>query len=166
MVGECEISFQLAFEQCAIGMALVGTDGKWLRANSSLCEMIGYTEQELLALDIKTITHKDDLKADLEYVRQMLQGTIRTYNMEKRYLRKDDEIIWINLSVSLVRDTNNTPLYFILQIENITERKQAEESLKVGMRQIDDEKNKLESILSAIGDGNNDQAEKKRVFGM
>ena len=130
MIRESEDSFRLAFEQSGIGMAIVDTDGKWLKVNPVFCEMVGYTEQEMLEIDFQTITHNDDLDADLEYVKQMLEGTIRTYQLEKRYIRKDGEIIWISLSVSLVRDANDTPLYFISQIENITDRKKSEIALE------------------------------------
>ena len=141
---ESEERFRLSFEQSAIGMGLVSTDGKWLKVNSELCEMLGYTEQELLAIDFQTITYKDDLESDLEHVNQMLEGTIRTYKMEKRYIKKDGGIIWINLSVSLARYPNGEPMYFISQIENITERKLAEELLKVAL----EKRKELEFIIN------------------
>ncbi|MCK5661256.1 MAG: PAS domain S-box protein, partial [Methanosarcinales archaeon] len=121
--------FSMAFEEAAIGMALVSPEGKWIKVNNALCEMLGYTESEMLEIDFQTITHKDDLDANLKYVRQMIKGTIKTYQMEKRYIRKNGGLIWINLSVSLVRKHDGEPLYFISQIENITERKQAEEEI-------------------------------------
>ena len=125
-------------------MGLVSTDGKWLKVNSELCEMLGYTEQELLAIDFQTITYKDDLESNLEHINQMLEGTIRTYKMEKRYIKKDGGIIWINLSVSLARYPNGEPMYFISQIENITERKLAEELLQVAL----EKRKELEFIVN------------------
>ena len=127
---ESEEQFRLAFDQAAIGMGLASTNGKWLKVNPALCDMLGYTESELLELDFQTITHEDDLDADIKYVKQILEGTIHTYQIEKRYIRKDGEIIWINLSVSLARKSNGSPSHFISQIENITERKRAEYTLK------------------------------------
>ncbi|MDO9516665.1 MAG: MASE3 domain-containing protein [Methanosarcinaceae archaeon] len=127
---ESEERFRLSFEQSAIGMGLMGTDGRWLKVNHALCEMVGYTEQELLAIDFQTITHKDDLDYNLGYMGQMLEGIIYTYQMEKRYIKKDGGIVWGNLSSSLVRYPDGEPMYFISQIENITKRKQAEEALK------------------------------------
>lgn len=118
--------FESAFEFAAIGMALVAPDGRWLKVNRSLCELTGYEEEELLRLRFQDITHPDDLEADLEYVRQMLEGRIRTYQMEKRYIRKDGRIVWILLSVSLVRDASGQPLFFISQIQDITRRKELE----------------------------------------
>jgi PAS domain S-box-containing protein len=127
---ESQARFGSAFRDAAIGMALVGTDGQWLQVNPALCELVGYTEQELLATTFQAITHPDDLDADLAFVRQMLSGEIRTYQMEKRYFHKQGQIVWILLSASLVRDPSGQPLYFIGQIQDITERKQVQEQLR------------------------------------
>jgi PAS domain S-box-containing protein len=121
--------FRSAFDNAPIGMALVSPDGRWLQVNHSLCEIVGYTEQELLETDFQTITHPDDLAADLDHVRQMLEGSIRSYQMEKRYFHRDGHVVCALLSVSLMRDARGLPLYFISQIEDITERKRAEEAL-------------------------------------
>jgi PAS domain S-box-containing protein len=122
--------FQNAFEHAAIGMALVATDGHWLRVNRALCDLIGYSESELLAKTFQDITHPDDLDADLGYVLQTLAGEIRTYQMEKRYFHKDGHMVWILLSVSLVRDAEGNPVHFISQIQDITERKWAKDAVK------------------------------------
>lgn len=127
---ESEERFRGAFESAAIGMALVGQDGRWLKVNRSLCQITGYTEQELLGLTFQDITHPDDLEADLALVQQMLAGEIPFYHLEKRYFHKDGHIVWILLSVSLVRDGEGNPSYFIGQIQDITERKVAEEQLR------------------------------------
>jgi PAS domain S-box-containing protein len=127
---ESQERFSSAFKDAAIGMALVGTDGQWLQVNPALCALVGYTEQELLATTFQAITHTDDLDADLAFVRQMLAGEIPTYHMEKRYFHKQGHIVWILLSVSLVRDPVGQPLYFISQIQDITERKQVEAKLR------------------------------------
>jgi len=126
-----EARFSGAFVYSPIGMALVSTEGKWLKANVSLCKMLGYSEEELLAKTFQDITHPDDLQMDLNYVSQLLAGEIETYSMEKRYFHKQGQIIWILLSASLVKDSDELPLYFIVQIENITERKRAEEALRL-----------------------------------
>jgi PAS domain S-box-containing protein len=119
--------FSGAFDYAAIGMALVGTDGSFLQANRALCELTGYSRQELLAKTFQDITHPDDLETDLGYVRQMLNGEIDTYQMEKRYFRADGSLVWILLSVSLVHDSIGNPLYFVSQIQDITPRKIAEQ---------------------------------------
>jgi PAS domain S-box-containing protein len=127
---ESEERFRGAFEFAAIGMALVAPDGRWLRVNRSLCRIVGYTAEELMATDFQTITHPDDLETDVGYVRQMLDGSLSHYDMEKRYFHKDGHILWILLSVSLVRDAAGRPLYFVSQIQDITEQRQLTEDLR------------------------------------
>ncbi|MEO7273986.1 MAG: PAS domain S-box protein [Vicinamibacterales bacterium] len=126
---ESEERFRGAFDAAPIGMALVAPDGRWLQVNRSLCEMVGYTEQELLATDFQTITHAEDLDTDLNYVRQVLEGAISNYQMEKRYIHKQRHIVNILLSVSLVRDVQGRPTNFVAQIKNITQQKSAEKAL-------------------------------------
>lgn len=122
-----ESTFRNAFDYSAIGMTLVSTSGRFLRVNKSLCKMVGYSDEELLSLTFQHITHPDDLEADLAFLHQALEGKIDSYRMEKRYIRKDKTLIWVQLSVSLVRDHNQKPLFFISQIEDISERKKAEQ---------------------------------------
>ena len=129
--------FQNAFEYAAIGMALVAPDGTWLRVNRSLCQITGYSEAELLQRTFQDITHPDDLDLDLANVDKMLSGEIQTYQMEKRYFHKNGSIVWVLLSVSLVRDQNNQPLFFIGQIQDITRRKESEQQLNDAAAEIE-----------------------------
>lgn len=122
--------FSSAFENAPIGLGLVSPEGRWIKVNKSLCDLLGYSVEELQKKTFQDITHPEDLEADLQYVGQMLRSEIRTYQMEKRYLHKDGHIIWIALSVSLVRDHKGEPLHFISQIEDITARKRAAEELR------------------------------------
>jgi PAS domain S-box-containing protein len=126
---ESERRFRATFEQAAVGIALVSPGGRWLRTNQKLCGIVGYSHDELLALSFQDITHPDDLDADLAMVKKMLAAEIVTYSMEKRYIRKDRAIVWINLSVSLVRHSDGTPDSFIAVIEDIQRRKEAESAL-------------------------------------
>ena len=121
--------FEEAFEYAAVGTALVGLDGQCLRVNESLCDLFGYSEQELSSRTFQDITHPDDLEADLELVEKLLQGELRTYQMEKRYFDKRGNVVWVLLSVSLVRDGEGEPLYFISQVQDISERKALEAEL-------------------------------------
>ena len=118
-----------SFRDAAIGMALVGTDGRWLQVNRSLCEMLGYSEEDLLEKTFQGITHPEDLDADLDHVRRMLTGEIETYQMQKRYLHADGRVVWLLLSASMVHDEEGEPLYFVAQIQDITQRKKAEQRL-------------------------------------
>lgn len=132
---ESEERFRGAFDYAAIGMALVSTDGRWLKVNRALCALVGYDAAELLATDFQTITHPDDLGADLALAGQVLRGELDTYQMEKRYFHKAGHVLHILLAVSLVRDAGGHPLYFISQIQDITERKLAEERLRASVRE-------------------------------
>ena len=125
-----EERFSSAFEHASIGMALVSPEGRWLKVNRALCELLGYTEEELYQRSFQDITHPDDLEADLGQVRQVLSGEILSYQMEKRYFRKDGRLVRVLLSASLVRDAEGRPVHFISQIQDITERKEAEEKLE------------------------------------
>jgi diguanylate cyclase (GGDEF)-like protein/PAS domain S-box-containing protein len=123
---ESEQRFRGSFERAATGMALVGTDGRFLRVNRSLCEILGYPERELLRKTFQEITHPDDLEVDLENLRRLLAGEVRTYQTEKRYLHKDGHVVWALLSVSVVHDEEGEPRYFLSQIQDVTERKKVE----------------------------------------
>ena len=125
---ESEKRFRATFDQAAVGVAQVAPDGRWLRVNQRLCQITGYTEEELLEKTFQDITHPDELDADLKQAHQLLAGEIETYSMEKRYLRKDGSTIWVNLSVSLVRGPSGEPDYFISVIEDISDRVRAEEA--------------------------------------
>jgi diguanylate cyclase (GGDEF)-like protein/PAS domain S-box-containing protein len=129
-LGEAEERFANAFEEAPIGMALVGLDGRFLRVNRALPEIVGRDAEALLSLTFQDITHPDDLEADLELVRKVVAGERRSYRMQKRYLRADGEQVWVLLSVSLVRDDAGEPLYFVSQIEDVTERRRSEDALR------------------------------------
>ena len=125
-----EERFSSAFENASIGMALVSLEGRWLKVNRALCELVGYSSDELAAKTFQDITHPDDLAADLDYVRKVIAGDISSYQMEKRYLHKLGQVVWILLSVSLVRDAAGRPLHFIAQIQDISARQQAQSELE------------------------------------
>ncbi|NDP47611.1 MAG: PAS domain S-box protein [Sulfuriferula multivorans] len=127
---ESEGRFSATFEQAAVGIAMVSPEGRWMRVNQKMCDIVGYSEVELLSLTFQDITHPDDLNADLGYVRQMLVHEIDAYSMEKRYLRKDGSQVWVNLTVSLIWKDNEAPDYFISVIEDINSRKLGEAALQ------------------------------------
>jgi diguanylate cyclase (GGDEF)-like protein/PAS domain S-box-containing protein len=123
-------TFRAAFDDAPIGMALVAPSGRFLRVNSALCEIVDYSEAELLGMSFQDITHADDLDADVELVRQLLRGEIGSYLLEKRYLRPDGSAYWAEISVSLIRDNRGEPLHFVVHVEDINERKLAERRLR------------------------------------
>ncbi|HTR00660.1 MAG TPA: PAS domain S-box protein [Candidatus Acidoferrum sp.] len=118
--------FQRAFAAAAQGMAMLSVTGRWIDVNDSLCQMFGYTRDELMQLELAHITHADDLNKDLQQVRRTLDGEISHYQQEKRYLRKNGDIVHCILSASLVRDAKGWPMHFVLQLQDITAIKQME----------------------------------------
>lgn len=127
---ESEESFRATFNQTAVGIAHVAPDGKFLRINQKFCDIAGYSQEEMLRRTFQDITHPDDLNADLKSVQQVLAGEIETYSMEKRYFRKNGTTVWVNLTVSLARNEQGEPKYFISVVEDITGRKLAEEEMR------------------------------------
>ncbi len=124
-----EERYRNAMMNSAIGMALVALDGRWLEVNPTLCRITGYTREELLATTFQSITHPDDLAEDITMVRSLVEGRLPAYEREKRYVHKSGQPVWINLNVSLLRDAEGRPLHFISQVQDITARRQAEDSL-------------------------------------
>jgi len=127
---ETQARFEATFEQAAVGLAHVAPDGRWLRVNRKLCDILGYGLDELRRKTFQDVTHPDDLEADVAYVARLLSGEIPSYAMEKRYVRADGGTVWAQLTVSLVRDDAGRPDYFISVVEDIDRRKNAEAALR------------------------------------
>lgn len=121
--------FRNAFDNAPIGVAVVDIDGRFLQVNRSLCELLGYSEAQLLQTTFQEITYAEDLDVSLSRVRRLLEGEIGSYSLEKRYVRADGLPVWVSLNVSLVRDQEDRPLYFVDQIQDITQRRMAEKEL-------------------------------------
>ncbi|MGI8967532.1 MAG: PAS domain S-box protein [Chloroflexota bacterium] len=156
-VRKSQEQFQSAFQNAAIGMALVGKDGRFLSVNEAVCRIVGYPEQELLALTFQGLTHPDDRESDLAFVRRLLAGEIESYQLEKRYFHKHGHTVWILLTCSLVHDANGNPLHFIAQIQDITSRKQSEQALAASEA-------RLRSVLETASDAIVTMAEDGRIL--
>lgn len=124
---DSEAQFRATFEQAAVGVAHVGLDGRWIRVNQRLSEILGYSREELEACTFQEVTHPEDIQADLERFKQVMQGKLNTYSLEKRYIQKNGTVVWGNLTVSLIRDQQGNPRHFIAIVEDVTQRKSAEE---------------------------------------
>ena len=135
---ESEEQFRSIFEQAAVGIAQVAPDGRWLRLNQRLCDIVGYTREGLLTKSFQDITHPDDLENDAANLRRMLVNEIQTYATEKRYIRKDGSSVWVNLTLSLVREPTGAPRCFVSVIEDITKRKRAEHQMQALMESMPD----------------------------
>jgi diguanylate cyclase (GGDEF)-like protein/PAS domain S-box-containing protein len=124
---EARDRFRSIFDHAPIGVAVVSLEGRYLQVNRSLCEILGYTEEELQALTWQEITHPDDLAVSSAFVRRILEGEFPRYHLEKRFLHSDGHIVWASLSVSLLRNAEDEPLSFVSQIQDVTERKEVEQ---------------------------------------
>ena len=142
---ESEQRFFGAFQHAAIGMALVAPDSRWLRVNAALCSMLGYREDEFLSRTTRDITHFDDVATSDVLHAQMLDGELESCHLEKRYFHKNGTPVHAELSVSLVRDDDGSPRYFVVQIQDITQRKAFEDALHR-------ERELAEVTLRSIGD--------------
>ncbi len=127
--------FRVAFNHGAVGKALIGVENRWLEVNKACQDMFGYSEVELKAMTVQDVIHPEDRFIDRRLLRQLLVEQISSYQIEKRHLHKSGRVIWNLLSVSLVRDENRHPLYYITEFQDITQRKQAEHDLAQQLQQ-------------------------------
>lgn len=127
---ESEERFQLIFDNAPIGMVISDLKGRFMRVNQAMADILGYSVEQLTAMDFPSITHPEDLEKDIFLVGELLHGKKPRFVMEKRYVRRDGEIINVTLHVSLVRDGRRRPRYFIGQIVDVTERRRYEQAIK------------------------------------
>jgi diguanylate cyclase (GGDEF)-like protein/PAS domain S-box-containing protein len=125
-----EEQFRVTFERAPVGMALRGMDGRWLDVNPKLCEILGYTREEMLSTTSVDITPEDERAVAVQFNERMQRGELRTYSREKRYLRKDGTPVWVALTVNVVHGPDGRPHHLVSVIEDIAARKQAEEGLR------------------------------------
>lgn len=124
------------FKYSLIGKAILTPDEDWIRVNPAFCKILGYSEADLLQTNLRNITYPEDLAADQHYRDQLLSGEISACHVEKRYCHKQGHIVWVSLSLSLVRDSIGQPLYLMAEIDNISEHKQVETDLKLIIGQL------------------------------
>ena len=134
---ESEERFRGTFENAAVGIANVGAQGEWLRVNQKLCDIVGYTREELLQRTFQSITHPEDLGADMAQFARLLRGEIDSYELEKRYLHKQGRVVWIHLTVAARRDQGGHLLYRISVVQDISNRKQAQQELQRAREQLE-----------------------------
>jgi diguanylate cyclase (GGDEF)-like protein/PAS domain S-box-containing protein len=124
-----EARFRSVFEGAAVGIALIGLDGRWIEVNDSLCRIVGYGHEELAHLTFQDITHPGDLDIDIERLQELVRGDVDRYTIDKRYIRKTGEVIWVNLTVAARRSVDGTALYFISIVDDIQQRVEAQAAL-------------------------------------
>ncbi len=133
---ESESRFRTAFDSTPIGMALINTDGRFLQVNPSLCGIVGYSAEELVARSVKEVIHPEDLESCLVALQSLLAGDFPTIRTEKRYVHKDGHAVWVQVVAGLIRDNSGVPLHFIAQMQDITERRRVEKELQESQRFI------------------------------
>ena len=138
--------FQNIFENANGGISIVSLEGVWIKVNQSIINLLGYEEAEFYNLNFRDITHRDDLESDLAHMQQLIEGVIENYQIEKRYFHKLGHVVWTLLSVSLVRDEYDEPIYFIAQLTDISDQKSAAWQLEVLMNVIKDQNEKLKDF--------------------
>ena len=129
-LAESEELFRQTLYHAPIGIAIISTEGKWIKVNETLCNITGYNEEKLLQSNFKEIIYAEDQRTDLLYINALLKGDIQSYQLEKRCVRKNGQLVWTLLSVSLIKNNAGKPLYFIAHIMDIEKRKKSEEALK------------------------------------
>jgi diguanylate cyclase (GGDEF)-like protein/PAS domain S-box-containing protein len=134
-------------------MALIGLDGRWMKVNAALCAITGWPEAELLQCRVKDITHPDDVDADRHLLELVETGEIGGYRFEKRYVTRGGAVIWAEISVSVVRDPAGAARHFIVQVEDISERKEAQHRLQDAEAEARAERDHARAIISAMGEG-------------
>jgi PAS domain S-box-containing protein len=150
-LADSEARFRATFENAAVGVALVGTDGSILRANNSFARMLDYAVEELTTKTFRDLTYPDDLEANLSLLNRTLVGEAESYCIEKRYVRKDGGIVWASLAVGCVRNTDGGVDYFVSVVQDITERKRAEEQQRTLLAELDHRvKNALATVSAVV----------------
>ena len=147
---ESEERFRSAFEDSAIAMALTALDGSLLNVNSAFCQMLMLSESELIGHRFMEFTHPDDLEINRAGMDALVSGTSPTFQMEKRYIRKDGRIIWVDMSTASVRNAQGKPLYLVTHVQDITKRKDAEEALRKSDEQARQRAEELEKLMDVV----------------
>ena len=124
---ESEEQFRRVFEEGPLGLALAGNDHRFVKVNGALCQMVGYSDAELLQMTFADVTHSDDLRADVELAERLFRGEVPFYRRRKRYVKKKGDIIWVNLTKSLIHDREGVPIHALTMVEDITEAKRTQE---------------------------------------
>jgi PAS domain S-box-containing protein len=149
-LAESEVRFRATFENAAVGIAHLTCDCRWLRANKALCCILGYSVDELVTKSLRDITHPDDHAGNLAYIKRMCQGGIDSYEIEKRYVRKDSTVVWGKATVSCVRKKDGSIAYLVAVIQDISERKRAEAQVDILTREVNHRARNMLSLVQAI----------------
>lgn len=149
---ESEERFRAIFEHAAVGIALVSRDGRFQRVNHRFCDILGYSPEELKSMTYRDITYPMDMDASDKSIRQLKSGTICSYSIEKRYIRRDGSVVWVSLTTSTIRGEDGSIKYYIPIIEDITARKEAETALRMAHEELEEKvKDRTSELSKAYG---------------
>jgi PAS domain S-box-containing protein len=147
-LGQAEEQHRATFELASIGMAQADPQtGRWFRVNSAMCAITGYTEDEMLRLTVRELTHPDDRERDWDAFLAVVRGDSPSYRIEKRYVRKDGELVWVHVNMTVIRDADSRPVRTMAVIEDVTERKHAEDKLRTGLAELEQSRQVLLSVV-------------------
>jgi PAS domain S-box-containing protein len=130
LLRESEERFRKVFEEGPLGMATISSDGRILDVNEAASALLGYNAEELKTLTAPDFTHPEDIAMDLKLTRQLFAGEIPHFRIEKRLIKKNGEVVWVNLAATVIRSADGEPIYGLGMVEDITERKRAEAELR------------------------------------
>ena len=142
--------YDMWFERAPSGVCLVDTNGKFLRTNPSYCRIVGRTEDELISLSFQDITHPDDLLVDVSLLQEVLAGVRDRYDIDKRYVRPDGSIVWVHLTVALLRRDDGAPIHFIAMIDDVSVRQAAEERLELALERLTVANREKAALMTAL----------------
>jgi len=145
---QSEAKFRSIFDQSSAGLVIVGLDNRFIRCNAAFSNMLGYAEEELVGKSISDVTYQEDKEAGMCEMKHIIDGVIESAIVQKRYVRKDNSIVWCELKISLVRDENNNPLFFLPIIQDITKRRIAEQELIVAKEKAEDSERLKSAFLA------------------
>lgn len=161
---ESELRFRGTFENAAVGMAHLRLDGRWLRVNERLLEIVGYGRAELVQMSFQDLTHPDDVKANLDLFQRLKDGEIDSYSLEKRYYRKDGSVVWIEITVSMQETSGQTEAFMIAIIEDISERKDAEQRQNLLLAELNHRVKNTLAMIQSIANQSLRQTADPRAF--
>lgn len=147
---ESEERFRKIFEEGPLGVVLADMERRFVKVNRMMCQILGYTEQELTTLTFMDITHPDEQDASFQNSQKLYRGEVPFYKMEKRYLKKDGEIFWANLTVSMIRDKSGLPCFFLGMVEDINERRRAEKERERLIQELQEALAKVKTLSGLI----------------
>jgi len=145
--------FQGTFENAAIGLSHVTPEGQFLMVNRELCRMLGYAQEELLAINMRELSHPDDADKSRPLVERVLHGEIESYSSQERYIHKRSMAIWVELTVSVVREAGGKPSYFVIAVKDITEQKRSAVLLEQALEQLRKREKQVELLFEEAGVG-------------